>query len=105
MLLQHLQLLQLQVLQLQRAQLSPRPVATQSCTCCTVPGRPGRCQAILTGSCGGLSHAVPCCAAGRRARGFEPVHLVVVGLVGGHDAASKLSSTALRQADAGAATA
>jgi hypothetical protein len=29
------------------------------------------------------------------------VRLVVVGLVGGSDAASKLSSTALRQADAG----
>lgn len=39
--------------------------------------------------------------AGRRARGFKPVHLVVVGLVGGDDASSKLSSTALRQADAG----
>lgn len=44
--------------------------------------------------------AVLCCA-GRRARGFQPVHLVVVGLVGGNDASSKLSSTALRQADAG----
>lgn len=41
------------------------------------------------------------CCAGRRARGFQPVHLVVVGLVGGNDASSKLSSTALRQADAG----
>jgi hypothetical protein len=29
------------------------------------------------------------------------VHLVVIGLVGGDDASSKLSSTALRQADAG----
>lgn len=38
---------------------------------------------------------------GRKARGFEPVQLVVVGLVGGSDASSKLSSTALRQADAG----
>lgn len=38
---------------------------------------------------------------GRKARGFQPVQLVVVGLVGGSDAASKLSSTALRQADAG----
>jgi hypothetical protein len=37
---------------------------------------------------------------GRKARGFEPVDLVVVGLVGGSDASSKLSSTALRQADA-----
>lgn len=39
--------------------------------------------------------------AGRQRRGFSPLQLVVVGLIGG-DASSKLSSTALREADAAA---
>lgn len=39
--------------------------------------------------------------AGRAARGFAPLQLVVVGLIGGDSAADKLSSTALRQKDAG----
>jgi phosphopantetheine adenylyltransferase len=39
---------------------------------------------------------------GRASRGFEQLQLVVVGLVGG-GADSKLSSTALREADAAAA--
>ena len=38
--------------------------------------------------------------AGRQGRGFDKLQLVVVGLVGGSDAKSKLSSTALRQAEA-----
>jgi phosphopantetheine adenylyltransferase len=36
----------------------------------------------------------------RRERGFAPLAVVTVGLVGGQDVASKLSSTALRQAEA-----
>lgn len=39
---------------------------------------------------------------GRIARGFKPLHLVVVGLIGGRDAGDKLSSTALRDNDAAA---
>jgi phosphopantetheine adenylyltransferase len=40
--------------------------------------------------------------AGRASRGFEQLQLVVVGLIGG-GSDSKLSSTALREADAAAA--